>query len=420
MDSYDNQQSKNPEDILRENRPRRITVNDMKFWHNDMEAVLAIVAVLVVLGSINVFSSSFAMSEMDYDTPYHFIQRHAINMVISLVLGVACFKFDYHKIGNLVPVIAIVLVITLVAVWLVGIEINGARRWLGVGSFSIQPAEFAKLCSIVIMAKTLEYRIKRGKRATVFCRMTGFLLLLAFLIELEPDMGTAMICFGIPILMMLIVGIPHWQKAVILFGAAGAAVGMVHMQSYRLQRLLVWYDPFADAQGVGYQTVRSLTAIGSGGWWGMGLGQGVSKYNYLLPEAHTDFAFAIFAQENGFFIVTIVLLLFSLLAFHMVRIAGSAKDVYGHLLAVGIMILIVGQAIFNMLMVSGVFPVIGVPLPFISYGGSSLMVTMMAIGILMNIAYQGEQERVDKLRKMKKEEIASRPKKRPLLRLVKQ
>lgn len=420
MDSYDNQQSKNPEDILRENRPRRITVNDVKFWHNDMEAVLAIIAVLAILGSINVFSSSFAMSETDYDTPYFFIQRHFLNMILSIGLGIACFKFDYHKIGNLVPVIAVGLVVTLVLVLLVGTEINGARRWLGIGSFSIQPAEFAKLCSIIIMAKTLEYNIKRGKKATVFSRMTGFLLILAALIEKEPDMGTAMICFGIPIIMMIIVGISHLEKAIIAVGGIGLAAFMIWLQPYRLQRILVWYDPFADAQGVGYQTVRSLTAIGSGGWWGMGLGQGVSKYNYLLPEAHTDFAFAIFAQENGFFIVAIVLLLFSLLAFHMIRIAGSAKDVYGHLLALGIMMLIVGQAVFNMLMVSGVFPVIGVPLPFISYGGSSLMVTMMAIGILMNIAYQGEQERVEKLRRMRKEEIASRPKKRPLLRLVKQ
>lgn len=411
-----------PEDILKGNNGQaRHTgyVNRLSFWHNDMEAVIAIVAVLIILGSINVFSSSFVMAESDQGTPYYYLIRHVVIMILSLPVAYLCYRIDYRKYGNYIPVIALGLLAALVLVLLIGEPVKGAQRWLGYGPAKFQPAEFAKLCSIIIMAKFLEYRIKIGKKATIFSRMTAFLLLIAFLIEKEPDLGTAAISFGIPVLMMLIVGLPWRQVAVTISFLSAAAAIFVWIQPYRLERIMVWIDPFADAQDVGFQIVRSLMAIGSGGIWGMGLGEGVSKY-YYLPEAHTDFAFAVFSQENGFLMVLLVFALFGMLAFHMVRIARSACDIYGHILAMGIMLLIVGQAVFNMLMVSGVLPVIGVPLPFISYGGSSLTVTLMAVGILLNIAKQGEDIKKEKHRKQIEMERAARPKRRPLLRLIKQ
>ena len=166
---------------------------------------------------------------------------------------------------------------------------------------------------------------------------------------------------------------------------------MILRQPYRLDRLKVTWDPWSDAQNIGYQTVQSLSAIGSGELTGMGLGVGVSKYDYL-PEAHTDFAFAIFCQENGFLGAIFVFLLFAAFAVYAARVAAKAKDEYGQILAMGIMILIVGQAIANLLMVAGMLPVVGVPLPFISYGGTSLIITMAAIGILVNIGRVSEKE----------------------------
>lgn len=409
------------EDVLKGNNGQeRHTgfVSRVQFWHNDIEAVMAIVAVLIILGSINIFSSSFVMAESDYGTPYFFLIRHVVIMAVALVCAWLAYRIDYHKYGTLIPFIAIGLLISLVLVLFIGEEINGARRWLGYGPAKPQPAEFAKLCSIIIMAKTLEYRIKCGKKATIFSRMSLFLAVMAGLIIIEPDMGTAVISIGIPFLMMIIVGMPRMELLLSIPGSLIAAAIFISMEQYRINRLMVWIDPFADAQNVGYQIVRSLTAIGSGGWWGMGLGEGVSKY-YYLPEAHTDFAFAVFSQENGYIWVLVVFALFGLLAYHMVRIARSARDIYGHILATGIMLLIVGQAVFNMLMVSGVFPVIGVPLPFISYGGSSLAVTLISVGILLNIAKQGEEAKEGKLRKQRELEKAARPKRRPVLRRVK-
>lgn len=180
-----------------------------------------------------------------------------------------------------------------------------------------------------------------------------------------------------------------------LLGLVALAITiLVNLQPYRMARLKVWFDPWADAQGMGYQTVQSLSTIGSGGFWGMGLGEGVSKYEYL-PEAHTDFAFAIFSQEHGYMGAFMVFLLLGMLVLFCVRIANRAPDEFGQMLATGIMVLIAGQAIANIMMVGGLLPVVGVPLPFISYGGSSLIVTMVAMGMLLNICDHGKKQSDD-------------------------
>ena len=213
---------------------------------------------------------------------------------------------------------------------------------------------------------------------------------MAALVELEPDMGTACIVFGVPFLMAFLVGIPWKQVKVLFFVGIGGLIGLIVWQPYRLLRVKTTYDPWSDAQGVGYQAVQSMSTIGSGGLWGMGLGEGVSKYEYL-PEAHTDFAFAIFAQEHGYLGVLLVIALFFMLAVCCYYISARARDIYGQILTLGIMLLVVGQAAGNLFMVSGTFPVVGIPLPFISYGGSSLLVTMASMGILLNICHHGFQ-----------------------------
>ena len=376
-------------------------------WTNDAEPVIVIMAVLVVLGTLNVFSSSFVMATVDYDNPYYFLIRHLVMLGIGLFAFFFCRRFNYKRWRYLMPGMVITIIIMLVAVLLVGTEVNGARRWLSVGGVGFQPAEFAKLISLLLMAAYLSSCVKSGRRPDVLSLQAIIILLMAGLTELEPDMGTALIIGGVPFLMLLTAGVGKKILPWISVGAMGL-VGLIFLQPYRLERIKVMFDPWADAQGKGYQTVQSLSTIGSGGFFGMGLGSGVSKYDYL-PEAHTDFAFAIFCQEHGFVGAILIFILLALLLFYCIRIANKAADEFGQMLSLGIMLLILGQGIANVAMVGGLLPVVGVPLPFISYGGSSLIVSLCAMGILLNVcdnSARSAQERGTPVEKHKKEEKA--------------
>lgn len=355
-----------------------------------MEAIIAITVVLLILGTINVFSSSFIFAEAEFDTPYFFLKRHIANIFIGLIAFGVCLHFDYHVWRKWIVFILGFTVVSLIAVLIIGPVVNGARRWLPLGIAQFQPAELAKLVAIMIEAAYISFTVKKEQELHYLTLPTLIVVGLAVLTELEPDMGTASIILGIPILMLIVSGLQRKRILQLIGVGLAAAIGMIIREPYRLDRLRIAYDPWSDAQNVGYQTVQSLSAIGSGELTGMGLGVGVSKYDYL-PEAHTDFAFAIFCQENGFLGAIFVFLLFAAFAVYAARIANKARDEYGQVLAMGIMLLVVGQAIANLLMVSGMTPVVGVPLPFISYGGTSLIVTMAAIGILVNIGKQGEK-----------------------------
>ena len=362
-----------------------------RFWNNDTEAIIGIMVVLLILGTINVFSSSFIIAEAEFDSPYFFLKRHLINIAIGFVAFGICFKVDYHKWRGLMPFILLFTLISLLLVLAIGPVVNGARRWLPLGVAQFQPAEMAKLVAIMIMAAYLALQVKANREIKFFTAQIAIIGVMALLTEQEPDMGTASIILGIPIIMIIVAGL-DFKKVLKLIGAVLVGVILLILrQPYRLARLKVTYDPWSDAQNYGYQTVQSLSAIGSGELTGMGLGVGVSKYDYL-PEAHTDFAFAIFCQENGFLGAVFVFLLFAALTIYAARVANRARDEYGQILSMGIMVLIVGQAVANLLMVGGMFPVVGVPLPFISYGGTSLIVTMASIGILANIGRLGNRE----------------------------
>lgn len=362
----------------------RITRERKKFWTNDIEAIIAITFVLLILGTINVFSSSFIVAEAEYDTPYFFLKRHVINIFVGLIAFGVCVRFDYHVWRRWIVAILGFTIISLVLVLIIGQEVNGAKRWLSLGVTQFQPAEMAKLVTIMIAASYISLKIKLGQELSYLTLQMGIIALIAGLTELEPDLGTATIILGIPLAMLMVSGLKRKKILQLVAVGLAVAVGMIIRAPYRLERLKIAYDPWSDAQNYGYQTVQSLSAIGSGELTGMGLGVGVSKYDYL-PEAHTDFAFAIFCQENGFLGAIFVFLLFAAFAVYAARIASRASDEYGQILAMGIMLLVVGQAIANMLMVGGMTPVVGVPLPFISYGGTSLIITMAAIGILVNV-----------------------------------
>ena len=381
-----------------------------------MEAVFGITLVLLVLGTVNVFSSSFVSAELRFDDAYFFLKRHLISMSLGLVLFFIGARADYHIWRKLMPWVLALTVLALVAVFFIGPEVNGARRWLPLPFMQVQPAEGAKLVAIMLASASMAARVRHKARVSPFNLQYACILVMAALVEKEPDMGTAAIVLGVPLIMAVVAGMSPKYVLGLLGAVVMIVVAAVNIQPYRMARLKVWFDPWADAQGMGYQTVQSLSTIGSGGFWGMGLGEGVSKYAYL-PEAHTDFAFAIFSQEHGYMGNLLVFLLLTMLVLFCVRIANRAPDEYGQILAMGIMVLIAGQAVANIMMVGGILPVVGVPLPFISYGGSSLMVTMMAMGMLMNICDHGKDRKPEREKKdvQSKENAAAKPR----LRLIK-
>ncbi len=372
---------------MKEHETRAVQPGRSKFWINDMEAVLAIVFVLVLLGTINIFSASFVMSENNYGTPYYFLTHHLRNVAVAIVFLVVGCVVDYHKWRRGMLWIVAVTLLALLAVLVIGVEVNGSKRWLNLVVLQIQPAECAKLVSIMLMSAYISSSLRQGKPVGLISIQALIIGFMAALIELEPDLGTCLIVMGIPMLMLIVMGLKkEYSLAMIAMGVA--VVGLLCiLQPYRLMRFKVMFDPWADAQNMGYQTVQSLSAIGSGGFTGMGIGMGISKYEYL-PEAHTDFAFAVFSQEWGFMGVVLVLFLFGAFVYYATKISNSAKDAFGQVLAFGIILLIAGQAVFNLLMVGGVGPVVGIPLPFISYGGTSLFVSLFAVGVLINIGRQ--------------------------------
>ncbi len=354
-------------------------------WKNDSEPIIAIMIVLLVFGTINVASASFALGTQDYNNPHFFLLRQLVWVAVSIGVFLVCRKIPYYKWRPIIFVLFLIVSIALVLVLFIGPAVNGSQRWIIVGPLSFQPSELAKLLSIMMAAASLSSYMRRNKPASIFNGQFVLIAVMAALTEREPDLGTAVVICAVPLLMAVIVGLRRW--ILMFLGSVGAALFafMVISQPYRLERVMVMLNPEAYAQDEGFQIMQSLATIGSGGLFGMGLGDGVSKYFYL-PEAHTDFAFAIFCQEHGFVGALLVLALFALLTMLIARVAGKARDEFGQVLALGIMLLIMGQAIVNLLMVAGFCPVVGVPLPFISYGGSSLMVTMAAIGIVVNIS----------------------------------
>ena len=388
---------------------KKVTIPEkLAIWSNDHEAVIWIMVMLLIAGSVNIFSATFVMAEDEGRSPYFYLLKHLLIMGVGGLFFFLCYWVDYHRWRDILVPIILVIIAMLVYVLGFGTAVNGAKRWIYIGSFSVQPAEFAKICSVMIEAYYLSYCIQKRHAFKLIQSQHGTLVVLAALVELEPDMGTMMIILGVPLLMLIVAGLDMGKIKNLIFIVVAAATALCIYQPYRLQRIKVMLDPWADAQGMGYQTVQSITAIGSGGFWGMGLGEGLAKYAYL-PEAHTDFAFAVFCQENGFLLAAGLIILYGLLGYFGAKIAKNAYDAYGQVLAGGLVILICLQAVINMFMVSGFLPVIGVPLPFISYGGCSLLVSMAALGILVNInRYSLIKQR--KMEKLTEHNLANRQK----------
>lgn len=399
---------------MNETEAREEPGNQWRFWISDYEAILGVTIVLLVIGTLNVFSSSFVIAGTSYNDPYFFIRKQFYNLGAGAVCFLIGYSIDYHHLVKCRKIGFGIVLALLIAVYFSGVEVNGAQRWLSIGGFQLQPAELAKPTAIFLEAFYISWRVQHGMQCKLLHNEIYMIAAMAALVQIEPDMGTAMIILGVPILMLFCSNMKNSTKAKLFLGGLVAGGLLCVAQPYRLQRIRALLDPWMDAQGAGYQSVQSLQAIGSGGLLGMGMGTGISKYHYL-PEAHTDFAFSIWCQEMGFVGALVVLLLFAALALYGVRIAVRAKDPLGQMLAFGMTMLLVVQASINLLMISGFAPVVGVPLPFISYGGTSLFVSLFVVGVVVNVgAVNAKKVKAAKSAPPKAQELV-----RPRLRRVK-
>ena len=363
-------------------------------WENPKDAIITLMVLLMGIGCINVFSASFVTAEAMTGNQYHFLIRYIGYAAAGLaVFWFTGFKLNYKRLMSprFYMVIAVVTILLLAATLGIGTVVNGSRRWIYIGGFSLQASEIAKVSVILMAASYLGDRLQRGLKVSLlgYPSNQALLIALAFagLIFLQPDMGTATIVFSLMLGMYFLAGIPMRQVTYIgLIGIAISALAL--MAPYRRARFALWLNPWKDAQGGGYQMAQSLTAIGSGGLTGLPWGQGSGKF-FFLPEAHTDFAFAIFCQEWGYVGALFLIACFLILARALFCIAMNTKDRKGYLLVAGSTMFLIGQSAANMAMVTGVLPVIGVPLLFISYGGTSLLANMFALGLVVSV-YRSE------------------------------
>jgi cell division protein FtsW len=355
--------------------------------------LLATVAGLCAFGLMMVYSASEALGYSWYGNSSYFFEHQAVYMAVGAVLLVAAAKLDYHRWRGAAPFLALlsIALLLLVLVPHLGSERLGARRWFGIGSVSVQPSALATLVAIVYLSRWLSDRAPVVRTFRVPRDFTVLLLIVLLLIVLEKDLGSAIVLAGTGVMLLALAGAR--KRWLVLVVGVLLTVGWlaVKAETYRANRLACFRDPFQDPLNCGFQSVQSLYALGSGGLHGVGLGNSVQKYEWL-PEAHTDFIFAIIGEELGLIGTSLVIAAFLFLAWRGVRACLRAPDLFGGLMAGGITAWIGVQAFINMAAVTNVSPTTGITLPFISSGGSSLITTMLATGVLCNISAQGRRQ----------------------------
>ncbi|MDO4732361.1 MAG: putative lipid II flippase FtsW [Bacillota bacterium] len=349
---------------------------------------LACAMLLLGIGIIMVFSSSHYFASYDYEDPYFFLKEQGKFALIGLFCMFLAYKVNmraYRKLSYSVYVVILGLLIFMVASS--NIEtIGGAQRWLQIGGFSFQPSELSKIALPMVLAKWISDRRDSVEDFKIgFLPTLGLTGLTAGLILLQKDLSSAIVVAGAGFVIMFCAGV----RIPYLIGTFGlgimACVAAIMLEGFRIERITAWLDPRSDPLGAGYQTIQSWLALGSGGLTGVGLGNGGSKWFYL-PARHTDFIFSVLGEELGFLGCLVVIILFTLLIWRGVLIAVRAKDLYSSLLAIGLISAIGIQTFINLGVSTGLLPVTGVTLPLISYGGTSLVVSLTMIGILMNIS----------------------------------
>jgi cell division protein FtsW len=357
--------------------------------------LLALIAALCGFGLVMVYSASEALGYQNYGDPNYFFVRQIAWMGIGVVAMLGASRLDYHRLRSWAPRLLVGALLLLLVVLVIGTKVLGARRWITVGPLTVQPSTVATLVGILWFAKWL---CDRGPavRSGRIVRDFGLLLLgLLGLVILEKDLGSTMILAGIGTVLIALAGARKRHLVMLVGVLAALGYALITFESYRASRVACVSNPFADPLNACFQMVHSLYALGSGGFSGVGLGHSIEKFQWL-PEAHTDFIFAIVGEELGLVGTLGVIGGFVLLAWRGVRTSLRAPDTFGALVAGGVTAWICVQAFLNIAAVTNVVPTTGVPLPFISYGGSSVITTLAAVGILCNISAQGRRQGVSR------------------------
>ncbi|WP_082233026.1 putative lipid II flippase FtsW [Halobacillus massiliensis] len=348
--------------------------------------LIGTVLFLALFGTLMVYSASFVKGTMDYGSASFFFKRQMVSLLIGIILmGMAAF-FPYKLYGKLTRFMILTSIVLLLAVLIFGVERNNSQRWLSLGPIMIQPTEIIKLMMIIYFASFYAKRQRWihsfGKGVVPPLVILGMVFLLVLQ---QPDLGTASAIL-IPCGFILLCSGAKFKHILLLGGTAAAGVAYFAVsESYRMDRLLSFQNPFANPTGEGYQLVGSYRAIASGGLLGRGLGNSTEKLGFL-PEAHTDFIMAIILEELGLLGLLVVIGAYMIIMYQGVQIAFKTDDMFGKLLAIGLTFQIMLQVIFNLGAVSGLLPITGIPLPFLSYGGSSLIIMLLSIGVLANIS----------------------------------
>ena len=356
--------------------------------HTDQRIVAFVTLGLVAFGLVMVYSATSASAAIGNGDPMSFLKRQAVYALIGVVVMAIASRFDYHRLRYVAPPLLLASLALCAAVLAVGPAINGARRWFIVGPASFQPSELAKLALCLFAAVYLSRR-RAPRTLGELLKPLGLLtVLFCGLIVVEPDLGTTITICGMMLALLLVAGVPIRLLTAATVLALGMGLLAIYIEPYRRARVFSFLDPWSDAQGAGFQIVQATIGIGSGGVTGAGLGEGVGKISYL-PEAHTDMIFAVIGEELGLIGASLVISAFAVLAIAGFRIALRCQDPFGKLLAAGITALVCGQAAINLAAALGIAPLTGIPLPFVSYGGSSLVVLLASVGVLLNIAVNG-------------------------------
>ncbi|MBI3566240.1 MAG: putative lipid II flippase FtsW [Elusimicrobia bacterium] len=352
--------------------------------------LLAAALTLTVLGVVMVYSASVISAEQTMGKPLYFFERQLVWAAISLVAMGWFSRFDYNRLREfLAPIYGVTAAMLTAALFFR--PIAGARRWIHLGPVGIQPAEFAKLTSVLFLASYLDRKhSKLGSPVHGLAIPLGVVGVLLVLIGKEPDLGTPSMMFAAALLVLFVAGAKmRWIGAAIL-AAVPVVVEELWRKPYRRARLMTFLHPFENIKGTGYQLAQAILAVGSGGWFGKGFGASQLKLMYL-PKPYTDFIFPVICEELGLLGAFGVLALFATVLVRGVRIARQAPNLFGTLLACGITFTITLQAFFNVAMAIGLLPTKGIPLPFLSFGGSSLLSTLIGVGILLNVSRQAQE-----------------------------
>lgn len=344
--------------------------------------ILVLTVFLIIFGLIMIFESSNVSAYRDFGDKYHYVKEQFIWSIVGFTGLLTAFLIPYKKFYNWSVPILIGTIIFLIVVFIpgIGIKTYGASRWIGFRSINFQPSELAKLTVIFYLSAWFSNK-ERG-------RLMPFLLLLGLivgLVVLQPDLGTAIILSLISMMLYFLSGAPIWQFAMLIPCMLFATIGLAVSSPYRFKRLTTFLNPNSDPLGASYHIRQILIALGSGGWMGIGLGASRQKYQFL-PEATTDSIFAIIGEDFGFIGSVVLLVIILIFLYKIYQVAKHAPDRHSYLLASGIFILFASQVTINLGAIVSLLPLTGVPLPFISYGGSSLVVAMTAIGIILNIS----------------------------------